>query len=66
MGQRYAIRLDTEGWTVFDSLSDRAVLKNGRKQEGLSFDEADDLAERLNRQSFTEDGARRHSAQVSR
>lgn len=51
MGARYAIRLDTEGWTVFDTLSDRAVVIGGRKQQALEFDDADKLAEKLNREA---------------
>ena len=51
MSKRFAIRLDPEGWTVFDRMSDRAVLIGARKQQALDFDLAERLAERLNKEA---------------
>jgi len=49
MTARYDIRPDPNGWTVYDTATDFPAEVNGFVQIGLSLDDADDLADLLNR-----------------
>ncbi len=49
MAARYGIRPDPDGWTVYDISTDLPAEVNGFIQVGLPADDADDLAELLNR-----------------
>ena len=49
MAARYDIKPDANGWTVYDTTTDLPAEVNGFIQIGLSTDDADDLADLLNR-----------------
>jgi len=49
MAARYDIKPDGNGWTVYDTATRLAAEVNGRIQVGLSLEDADDLADLLNR-----------------
>jgi hypothetical protein len=49
MAAPYSIRADPNGWTVYDITTDMPAKVNGGFQIGLSLDDADDLADLLNR-----------------
>jgi hypothetical protein len=49
MAIRYDARRDARGWTVFDRWTGRAVVVARAAQVGLTYVEAEQLAERLNR-----------------
>ena len=49
MAARYDIKPDGNGWTVYDTVTSQAAEVNGRIQVGLSVEDADDLADLLNR-----------------
>ena len=49
MATRYDIKPDPNGWTVYDTTTDLPAEVNGYIQVGLSTDDADDLADLLNR-----------------
>jgi hypothetical protein len=49
MATRYDIRPDLNGWTVFDTETSTPIVVNGILQVGLSLDDADDLADLLDR-----------------
>jgi hypothetical protein len=49
MAARYDIKPDGNGWTVYDTATSQAAEVNGRIQVGLSVEDADDLADLLNR-----------------
>ncbi len=49
MAARYNIKSDGTRWTVFDSITGQPAEVNGFIQVGLSADDADDLADLLNR-----------------
>lgn len=49
MAARYDIKPDPNGWTVYDTTTDVPAKVNGCIQVGLSTDDADDLADLLNR-----------------
>lgn len=55
MTRQYDIRRDGRGWTVFDRWTGRTVALQGADQAGLSWAEADDLIERLNRRRLDGD-----------
>ncbi|MFN3511552.1 MAG: hypothetical protein ACK41C_00790 [Phenylobacterium sp.] len=55
MTVQYDVRRDAEGWTVFDRWTGRAVVLARADQSGLSWAEADALADRLNRRRLTGD-----------
>ena len=46
---RYDIRPDEKGWTVFDTATNIPAEVNGMIQVGLPLDDADDLADLLDR-----------------
>jgi hypothetical protein len=56
MTQRYDARRDRLGWSVFDCRTGALVVLANAGQAGLSWMDADDLAERLNRRRL--DGGR--------
>ena len=47
MPQRYDIREDREGWTVFDLFTGEPVVISDVPQTGLDIQDADELAELL-------------------
>ena len=49
MAARYDIKPDPNGSTVYDTTTDLPAEVNGYIQVGLSTDDADDLADLLNR-----------------
>ena len=49
MAARYDIKPDGNGWTVYDTTTRLAAEVNGFIQIGLSVEDADDLADLLNR-----------------
>lgn len=49
MTVQFDARRDVLGWTVFDRLTGRAVVLGRSAQSGLSWIDADELADRLNR-----------------
>ncbi len=49
MTTRYDIRSAPEGWTVYDSTTGFPAAVNDVPQVGLALDDADDLADLLNR-----------------
>jgi hypothetical protein len=49
MAARYDIKPDSNGWTVYDTITDLPAEVNGYVQVGLSAEVADDLADLLNR-----------------
>ena len=55
MTAQYDTRRDVRGWTVFDRWTGHAVALNGAEQSGLSWIEANELAERLNRRRLDGD-----------
>lgn len=55
MPLQYDTRRDARGWTVFDRWTGRTVILGRAPQEALSWVDADELAERLNRRRLTGD-----------
>lgn len=51
MLQRYAIRQDAKGWTVYDQWTGEAVALTTLLQTGLTRQDATELAEMLNRRA---------------
>lgn len=49
MMARYDIRPAPEGWTVYDTATSLPAAVNDLPQVGLSLEDADDLADLLNR-----------------
>ena len=49
MAARYDIRPDDNGWTVYDTATGLPAEVNGVIQSGLFVEDADDLADLLNR-----------------
>ena len=49
MAARYDIHHDPDGWTVYDTTTGLPAAVNGVNQTGLSVEDADDLADLLNR-----------------
>lgn len=45
---RFDIRLDDEGWTVFDRLTGEPALVEGRTPTALTRPEAEEIADLLN------------------
>jgi hypothetical protein len=56
---RYAVRRDATGWTVFVTFSGEAALVGGVSQSGLSEDDAQHTAKLLNAQSRRGDSSMR-------
>ena len=52
MPQRYDIREDREGWTVFDLFTGEPVVISDVPQTGLDIQDADELAELLDHKAF--------------
>lgn len=52
MPQRYDIRQDREGWTVFDVFTGEPVVINMVTQTGLEVQDAEELAELLDHKAF--------------
>jgi hypothetical protein len=52
---QYDTRRDADGWTVFDRWTGRAVVISAAEQAGLSWIDANELAERLNRRRLAGD-----------
>ena len=59
MAQRYDIREDGEGWTVFDLFTGEPVVINMVTQTGLDIQDADELAELLDHPAMIADRALR-------
>jgi hypothetical protein len=55
MPQRYDIREDREGWTVFDLFTGEPVVISDLPQTGLDIQDADELAELLDHKAFAND-----------
>ena len=55
MPQRYDIREDREGWTVFDIFTGEPVVIRLVPQTGLDIQDADELAELLDHRTFVND-----------
>ncbi|MGA0605365.1 hypothetical protein ACO2Q0_05130 [Phenylobacterium sp. VNQ135] len=55
MTRQYDTRRDARGWTVFDRWTGETVMLGLCAQAGLSWLDADDLAERLNRRRLAGD-----------
>ena len=55
MSQRYDIREDREGWTVFDLFTGEPVVISDVPQTGLDIQDADELAELLDHKAFAND-----------
>jgi hypothetical protein len=55
MPQRYDIREDREGWTVFDLFTGEPVVISDVPQTGLDIQDADELAELLDHKAFAND-----------
>lgn len=51
MLERYAIRQDAKGWTVFDQWTGEPVTLTTLLQTGLTHQEAVELADMLNRRA---------------
>ena len=49
MSVRYDFRRDALGWTVFDRYTGKPVVLNGSPQSGMSWIEAEELIQRLQR-----------------
>ena len=49
MAERYDMRSDPNGWTVYDTTTGLPAEVNGTAQIGLFLEDADDLADLLNR-----------------
>jgi hypothetical protein len=49
MRARYDIRPDPDGWTVYDTVTGSPTAVKDVTQTGLSLEDADDLADLLNR-----------------
>ena len=49
MMTRYDIRPTPEGWTVYDTATGLPAAVNDLSQVGLSLEDADDIADLLNR-----------------
>ena len=45
---RFDIRPDDKGWTIFDRMTGEPAVVDGVSAVGLPYEEADDLADRLN------------------
>lgn len=59
MSQRYDIRADSEGWTVFDLFTGEPVVIAMVPQTGLNIQDADQLAELLDHPAMMKDRALR-------
>ena len=55
MPQRYDIREDREGWTVFDLFTGEPVVISDVLQTGLDIQDADELAQLLEHMAFAHD-----------
>ena len=55
MPQRYDMREDCEGWTVFDLFTGEPVVINGVSQTGLDIQDADELSELLDHPAMMKD-----------
>lgn len=55
MTERYDIREDNEGWTVFDIFTGQPAVIGGVPQVGLDIQDASDLAELLDRPAMRTD-----------
>lgn len=55
MGRRYDIREDREGWTVFDVFTGEPVVIHGVPQTGLDIQDADELAELLEKPAMMQE-----------
>lgn len=55
MNERYDLRQDDEGWTVFDVFTGQAVVIANVPQVGLDIQDAVDLAELLDKPSMRAD-----------
>ena len=53
MTVHYDARRDVLGWTVFERSTGRAIVLGRTAQSGLSWFDADELADRLNRRKLT-------------
>jgi hypothetical protein len=60
MRARYDIRPDPDGWTVYDAVTGLPAAVNDVTQIGLSLEDADDLADLLNRLHTEQSAAGAH------
>jgi hypothetical protein len=60
MTARYDIKSEDNGWTVYDTTTGLSAEVNGCIQVGLSLDDADDLADLLNRLNIEQSAAVSH------
>lgn len=55
MAQRYDIRRDDRGWTVFDRFTGEVVVVAGVPSTGMDIQDADELAELLDHPMIARD-----------
>lgn len=55
MSQRYDIRREVGGWSVFDIFTGETVVIEGVPQTGLDIQDADELAELLDHPAMAQD-----------
>ena len=55
MTVQFEARRDSRGWTVFDRWTGKTVVLRRMRQAGLSWPEAEALADRLNRRRLSGD-----------
>ncbi|KRB40994.1 hypothetical protein [Phenylobacterium sp. Root700] len=55
MANRYDLRQDDEGWTVFDAFTGQAVVIANVPQVGLDIQDAVDLAQLLDKPAMRSD-----------
>jgi hypothetical protein len=60
MSARYNIRPDPDGWTVYDTVTGFPAAVNDVIPAGLSLEDADDLADLLNRLHNEQSAAAAH------
>jgi hypothetical protein len=60
MASRYDIRSEFDGWTVCDTLAESPAMINDVPQTSLALEDADDLADLLNRLEADQSGATTH------
>jgi len=57
---RFDIRQDAQGWTIFDRMTGDPAVVDGVSAVGLSFEDADELADRLNTLQVLKGGTSLH------
>lgn len=60
MTARYDIRSESDGWAVYDTRAGSIAVINDVLQNGLPFEDADDLADLLNHLQSQQNSATAH------